>query len=110
MSGDGDLDSLASSSSVPSAALFSPRSSQPDDARGILDAVVSSAMNDTFSDAVDVENDDDDLGRVIYYSRPATVFAAVCAIIFTVVGIAGRTTIFPFTLRVKYPVAMQMSN
>lgn len=26
----------------------------------------------------------------IHYSRPATIFAAVCAIIFTIVGIAGK--------------------
>lgn len=37
---------------------------------------------------------DDDGGAAavasIHYSRPATIFAAVCAIIFTVVGIAGK--------------------
>jgi hypothetical protein len=27
----------------------------------------------------------------IRYTRPATIFAAVCAILFTIVGIAGRS-------------------
>ena len=32
-------------------------------------------------------------GGAIYYSRPATVFAAVCALLFSLIGVAGTKSV-----------------
>ena len=37
--------------------------------------------------------DEDGGGGAIYYSRPATVFAAVCALLFSLVGVTGTRSI-----------------
>lgn len=81
------------SNTVPSAALFSNAPSESNPAYSGVQNVVRNVATDGVRIAV---NDSflagDELGdeHAIYYSRPATIFAAVCAIIFTVVGIAGN--------------------
>ena len=91
--------SSLSDTSVPSAALFSPPSTQSNVDNVLADSVLNSVImnNDTF-DGLDGLDVDDAVEHVIYYSRPATVFAAVCAIIFTIVGIAGRKMNFKIFL------------
>ena len=60
----------------------------------VQDPYIWDVQNDTFASSmssVDIDGDGEAEAVLIPFSRAETAFAAVCAILFTIVGIAGKT-------------------
>ena len=61
----------------------------------VQDPYIWDVQNDTLASsmsvAVSAQGEEEEEADLIPFSRAETAFAAVCAIVFTIVGIAGKT-------------------